>query len=99
MNYVLDFFNYVFLCDEAIVPSNGDLNRPNMHYSAFENAHWMHKVDNQRYWTLNPRVVLIIGERIMGPHFFKGNLIGDNYNDFLYIVLPNLPMGLPKTVR
>lgn len=71
MNEVPDFFNYVLWSDEATFRSNGEVNRHNMRYWAYENPHWMRAVDNQRYWTLNTWCG-IIGERIIGPHFLKG---------------------------
>uniref|UniRef100_A0A1B6LRF1 DUF4817 domain-containing protein n=1 Tax=Graphocephala atropunctata TaxID=36148 RepID=A0A1B6LRF1_9HEMI len=98
MNEDPDFFNDVLWCDEATFRSNGEVNRHNMRYWSYENPHWMRAVDNQRYWTLNTWCG-IIGNRIIGPHFFEGNLTGDTYNYFLNNVLPNLLMGLPNEVR
>lgn len=92
------FFRDILWTDEATFRSNGEVNRHNMRYWSFENPHWMRVVDNQRYWTLNTWCG-IIGNRIIGPHFFDGNLNGDIYNDFLNNVLPDLLMGLPQEVR
>ena len=92
------FFSYVLWSDEATFRSNGEVNRHNMHYWSNDNPHWMREVDNQRYWTLNTWCG-IIGNRIIGPHFFEGNLNGHAYNDFLNNALPNLLMDLPNLVR
>lgn len=92
------FFQNVLWSDEATFRSNGEVNRHNMRYWAFENPHWMREVDNQRYWVLNTWCG-IIGNQIIGPHFFEGNLNGEMYNEFLLEVLPNLLAEVPIEVR
>ncbi|KAG8268831.1 Disks large 1 [Homalodisca vitripennis] len=62
MNEDPDFLNDVLWCDKASFRSNSKMNHHNMHYSSFENSHWMRAVDNQRYWTLN----VWCGNRIIG---------------------------------
>uniref|UniRef100_A0A1B6LFJ8 DUF4817 domain-containing protein n=1 Tax=Graphocephala atropunctata TaxID=36148 RepID=A0A1B6LFJ8_9HEMI len=63
------FFRKVLWCDEATFRSNGEVNRHNMRFWAYENPHWMREVDNQRYWTLNTWCG-IVGNLIVGPFFF-----------------------------
>lgn len=92
------FFRNVLWCDEATFRSNGEVNRHNMRYWAYDNPHWMREVDNQRYWTLNTWCG-IIGNVIVGPHFFDGTLTGAVYNDFLINTLPALLMELPIQIR
>lgn len=90
-----NFHRNILWCDEATFRSNGEVNRHNMRYWAFENPHWMREVDNQRYWTLNTWCG-IIGDKIVGPFFFEGHLDGVIYNNFLIGHLPNLLIDIPE---
>lgn len=60
-----------------------------MHYWASENPHWMRIVQNQHPWSVNTWCG-IVGDRIIGPHFFEGPINGEMYNDFLINNLPEM---------
>lgn len=60
-----------------------------MHYWASENPHWMRTVPNQHPWSVNVWCG-IIGDRVIGPHFFERHLNGEMYTDFLRNELPLL---------
>lgn len=92
------FFHKVLWCDEATFRSNGEVNRHNMRYWAVENPHWMREMDNQRYWTLNTWCG-IVGNKIVGPFFFNGNLNGESYNNFLIEHLPGLLIDIPDETK
>lgn len=77
-----NFFEYVLFSDEATFHKNGNVNRHNLHYYATENPKFVRTVDHQHRWSLNVWAG-IIGDRIVGPHFFDFNLNGDNYLNFL----------------
>jgi hypothetical protein len=47
-----------------------------------ENAHWVRHVDPQVRWSINVWGG-IIGEHVLGPHFFEGHLNGQMYLEFL----------------
>lgn len=90
--------SFILFTDEATFKSNGCVNRHNMHYYATENPHWMRNVDSQRVWSLNVWGG-IIGDFVVGPHFFEGPLNGDNYLNFLIMVLPELLEDIPLNVH
>lgn len=91
------FFRNVLWCDEATFRSNGEVNRHNMRYWAYENPRWMREIDHQRYWTVNTWCG-IVGGRIVGPFFFEGHLDGETYDNFLINHLPNLLLDVPDEV-
>jgi len=84
-----DFLTKVLFSDEATFQSTGQLNRHNCHYWSAQNPHWMRTVDHQRKWSLNVWCGIYNG-KIVGPHFFEGNLNGEMYEKFLRTHLPNL---------
>jgi hypothetical protein len=47
-----------------------------MHYWSIDNPHWVRHVDHQVWGG-------IIGEHVLGPHFFEGHLNGQMYFKFL----------------
>ncbi|KAJ8937682.1 hypothetical protein NQ318_002829, partial [Aromia moschata] len=63
------------------MPRNGTVNRQNCRYWADVNPHWVmeaHPVSSK------------IGNRVVGPYFFEGNLNGDTYLTFLHELIPAL---------
>lgn len=75
--------------DEASFGNNGVVNLHNMHYWSETNPHWMREVDNQHRWNVNVWCGILDG-RVIGPHFFEGNLTGEMYLHFLTFNLPEL---------
>lgn len=92
------FFNNVLFTDEATFHKNGFVNRHNFHYYATENPHFFRQRDNQHRWSINVWGG-IIGEHVIGPHFFDGTLTGAIYLHFLENYLPQLLVNLPQRIR
>lgn len=77
-----DFFKFVLFTDEANFHNNGLVNRHNFHYYDTENRHLYRTVDRQNRWSLNV-FGGIVGDHVIGPHFFDGNLNGVTFLRFL----------------
>lgn len=92
------FFSNVLFTDEATFHKNGFVNRHNFHYYASENPHLFRQVDHQHRWSINVWGG-IIGEHVIGPHFFDGTLTGAIYLHFLENYLPQLLVNLPERIR
>lgn len=92
------FFERVLFSDEASFQKNGFVNRHNFHYYATENPHIIRETHSQDRWSVNVWGG-IIGEHVIGPHFFEGNLNGLMYLDFLANYLPLLLENVPLAVR
>lgn len=92
------FFNYVLFSDEATFHNSGCVNRHNFHYYSTENPRVMRQIDRQHQWSLNAWAG-IIGDYIIGPHFFNGPLNGLMYLDFLQNILPELLADVPQHIR
>lgn len=101
-NFILampqDYYLKVLWSDEATFKSNGNVNLHNAHYWSPTNPHWMRQVDNQRLWSLNVWCG-IVGNQIVGPHFFQGTVTGPIYTDFLKNVLPLLLQNVNLQLR
>ena len=69
-----------------------------MHYWANKNPRWMRSVRFQHPWSVNCRCG-IVGDHVIGPHFFAGRLTGHVYANFLQNVLPQLMEYVPSLVR
>lgn len=93
-----DFIRRMLFSDESTFKSNSVVNRHNMRYWAIENPHWVRHVDNQRVWSHNVWGA-VIGEHVIGPHFFYGNLNGAMYLLFLQNEFHNLIGHLPRILR
>jgi hypothetical protein len=93
-----NFFDYVLWSDEATFKSDGNVNLHNLHYWSVENPHWMRVVDHQVRWALNVWCG-ILGNKIVGPYFFNGNLNGMMYRAFLQDILPQLMEDIPLATR
>jgi len=98
INQDQNFNSNILFTDESSFKSNGVVNRHNMHYWAVENPNWVREVDNQRLWSLNVWGG-IIGNTVIGPHFFNGHLDGIMYQNFLEMDLPPLLENVPLNVR
>lgn len=88
------FFKTVMFSDEATFHRNGFVNRHNYHYYADENPHYFRTTDQQHRWSLNVWAG-ILGNHVIGPVFFNGNLTGQTYLRFLTDELDDLLMDVP----
>lgn len=84
-----NFLNCVLFSDEARFSNNGSVNKHNCHYYAQVNPRWMVAAHFQRVYTVNVWCG-ILGDHVIGPHFFEGNLTGEIYLDFLVNILPTI---------
>ncbi|XP_066251951.1 histone-lysine N-methyltransferase SETMAR-like [Euwallacea similis] len=93
-----NFFLKVLFSDESTFTQNGSPNRHNLHYYSMENPRIVRSVNTQRQWTVNVWGG-IIGDFIIGPHFFNGHLNGVKYLRFLQNDLPQLLQNIPLVLR
>uniref|UniRef100_V5G8C7 Transposase n=1 Tax=Anoplophora glabripennis TaxID=217634 RepID=V5G8C7_ANOGL len=93
-----NFFNNVLFTDESTFHNNGSPNSRNNHYYADSNPHLTRPRNFQNRWTLNVWGG-ILGDRVIGPHFFNGTLNGEMYHHFLINDLPILLENVPLNVR
>lgn len=89
-----DFFDFVLFSDEATFHKNGSVNRHNFHYYDTANPLFVRPIDHQRRWSLNVWAG-IVGDHLIGPFFFNGNLNGIMYLQFLQHELQNMFDDLP----
>lgn len=85
----------ILFSDESTFTLNGQVNRQNCRYWADENPHWMREGHTQ--WPEKVNVWAgIIGDQVIGPIFFNGNLNGETYLQFLEEeLIPNLAILFP----
>jgi len=93
-----DFMNKILFSDEATFMSSGHINRHNMHYYAVENPYWMRSVPFQHRWSLNVWCG-IIGDFVIGPYFFEGNVTSDSYCNMLQNHWAELLEDVPLHIR
>jgi hypothetical protein len=93
-----NFFQKVLFTDEATFSNTGGINKHNYRYWAAENPHWLREIPHQYQWKLNVWCG-IVGEHIIGPHFFEATLTGAIYADFLRNILPTLLENIPLEIR
>lgn len=91
------FHHEVQWSNKATFKSNGNVNLHNMHYWAEQNPR-MREIDNQHVWSLNTWCD-ILGNKIIGSHFFERTLNGEVYEDFLLNILPQFLEDVPLNVR
>lgn len=92
------FLDLIIFSDEAAFRSNGSVNRHNMHYYATENPKWLRTVDSQNRWSLNVWGG-IVGQYLLGPHFFEETLTGLRYLQFVQRNLPVLLQDVDLRTR
>jgi predicted transcriptional regulator len=85
----VNYASRILFSDEATFKNNGMVNKHNAHFYATENPHWVRHVDNQRLWSVNVWGG-VVGDYVIGPHFFDNHLNGHNYLQFLQNELPLL---------
>lgn len=89
-----DFLHRIIWTDEARFCRNGSVNLHNAHYWAQENPHWLRQHKHQVRWSVNVWCG-ILGDRIIGPHFFEDNLNGKMYTEeILGVVIDDLVCSL-----
>lgn len=93
-----NFFNRVLFTDESTFHKNGHVNRHNMHYYSNVNPHFRRSFDMQHRWSINVWGG-ILGDRVIGPHFFEERLTGEVYLQFLTDTLPILLEDVPLNIR
>lgn len=93
----IDFFDFVLFGDEATFHRNGCVNRHNFHYYSTTNPYHI-VTHSQTRWSINVWGG-IIGDYVVGPHFFDGRVNGGVYLDFLQNHLPQLLQHVPHTIR
>lgn len=81
MQKTIIFLNYVLLTDESTFHNNGLVNRHNFHYYDTENRHRFRTLDRLHRWSFNV-FEGIVGDHVIGPHFFNRHLNGDNNSGF-----------------
>lgn len=92
-----NFFDFVLFVDESTFHKNGFVNKHNFHYYSRENPR-MVITHSQNRWSLN---VLggIIGNYVVGPHFFEGTVTSEVYLQFLRNDLNQLMNHIPADIR
>lgn len=88
----------VLFSDEATFHNTGCVNRHNFHYYSVENPRIIRQIDRQQRWSVNVWGG-IVGEHMVGPHFFNGHLNGQMYLEFLANDLPRLLQNLPLNIQ
>lgn len=76
------FFSDMLFSDEAMFNIRGGVKTRNCHYYSDVNPHWQRSQEFQRQWSINVWAG-ILGDVIIGPYFFEGNLNTANYLTFL----------------
>lgn len=100
-NWILahqDIVPLILFCDEATFTRDGINNLHNEHIWAIENPHAISENRFQHRFSANVWGG-IIGNQLLGPHFFAGNLNGDMYLQFLQNDLPELLEDVPLQTR
>lgn len=92
-----NIFDLVLFADEATFHKNGCVNRHNFHYYSTDNPHIV-RTSSQTRWSLNVWGG-IIGNYVVGPHFFEGRVNGQIYLEFLQNILPLLLEHIPHNVK
>lgn len=97
-----NFPKSILFTDESRFTNNGVFNRHNHIYWAQENPHLAVERRDQRSFSVNVWCG-ILGEKIIGPYFFNGNLNGERYLAFLQNeledMLDNMPLNLVHNLR
>ncbi|CAL1688642.1 unnamed protein product [Lasius platythorax] len=92
------FLSKILFSDEATFSNIGAVNRHNMHFWSSVNPRWIQTVQYQHRWSLNVWCG-ILGDYLIGPHFFDTTLNGNTYTNFLLNKLPLLLEDIPLALR
>ena len=93
-----NFHRKILWSDECTFKSDVEVNTWNCHYWSQENPHWLRTIDNQHAWKVNV-LCSIIGDRIVGPIFFEGNLDRFRYRELIKRELLLLFKDIPLELR
>lgn len=91
-------FNVILFTDEAGFNQDGVTNSHNSHVWSDENPHMYAETKHQRRFSLNVWAGMV-GDQLIGPHFFNGTLNGETYLQFLQNDLPDLLEDVPLEIR
>ncbi|ERL95976.1 hypothetical protein D910_00725, partial [Dendroctonus ponderosae] len=92
------FFENVLFSDECSFHNNGLVNRHNFHYYSDTNPRTYRVMKNQNGWSVNVWGG-ILGQYLIGPYFFEGNLNGLMFPQFLIDHLSILLQEIPFNIR
>lgn len=73
---------WILFSDESTFTLSGEVNRQNCRYWSNQNPHWIRESHSQYPEKVNVWAG-IIGDHVIGPKFFNGNLTGEQYLAFL----------------
>jgi hypothetical protein len=90
----IDFLNKIIWSDEAKFTNCGIFNRHNEHIWSIENPEVNRQVRPQVKFSINVWAG-ILGDRILGPFLFEGNLTAEQYLRFLNTEFQNFLMDIP----
>lgn len=93
-----NFISSILFTDEAGFGHDGPINLHNEHYWSDENPHGIIERGFQNRFSVNVWAG-IVGDHLIGPHFFPQRLNGEIYLDFLRNRLPILLEDVPLQVR
>lgn len=88
----------ILFTDEAGFTREGIINFHNTHQWAYDNPHAIVESRHQRRFSLNVWAG-IVGDHLVGPHFFDGPLNGEVYLNFLQNILPPLLENVDMQTR
>lgn len=92
------FLEKILWTDESQFTKNGVFNYHNEHQWSRNNPHAIRVESSQHRFSVNVWAG-ILGNRIVGPHFFEGTLNANLYFNFLRNDLPELLEDVPLTIR
>lgn len=92
------FLDTILWTDESKFTNNGVINKQNNRYWSDVNPHWAMETNNQTVWGTNVWCGLI-GNQLLGPYFYDGNLTAVMYLEFLQNVLQEFLEDLPLLLR
>lgn len=92
------FMKKVMFTDEAGFTNTRMINRQNVRKWTPQNTHWHREVPYQNPWRVNVWAG-ILGNHLVGPYFFEGNLTSERYAHLLENVLPGLLENIPLATR
>ena len=88
------FLGRLLSTDESTFTQSGCINRQNLRNWTPKNPRWVREEENQYRWKIMVWAG-IIGDQVVGPHIFEGNLSGQGYLEFLQNTLPRLLENVP----
>lgn len=90
-----NFINKIIWTDEATFSTAGCFNRKNMHMWSQQNRHEIREIKFQGRRSIHVWCG-ILGNRVLGPIFFNGNLTGPRFYNFLNNEISDILDNLPR---